>query len=426
VFVRNVTDVDDKIIARALELNEKPETVAARYLARYHETMDRLGIGRPDIEPKATGHVEAMLDLISKLVLDNVAYEAKGDVYFSVRKFAAYGKLSNRALDELQAGARVEPGEHPGPTAGAGKQDPLDFALWKAAKPGEPSWESPWGQGRPGWHIECSAMSMKYLGDTFDIHGGGVDLVFPHHENEIAQARAVGKPFAKYWIHNGLLTVKGEKMSKSLGNYITVNAALQECGGEIDGLKVFFLGAHYRSPVDYTNENLKAAMARLRRWRYLFGFVEATTQPVDFQTAPGDFPKLLKEFEQVMDDDLNTPAALGVLDKFANLGYQTLGQVEAIGLAWTDNHPHMRLARHNMELVVSALRQFGGILGLFNTYQPVMVTAEIKQLAQAREEARKRKDFQTADNIRKEIENRGFIIADSAGGSVILPKQEAS
>ncbi|HBH96765.1 MAG TPA: cysteine--tRNA ligase, partial [Candidatus Omnitrophica bacterium] len=220
-FVRNVTDVDDKIIEKARQelqiqdarlktqdLKAKCAEVAERYLKSYHEAMDRLGLQRPDLEPKATEHVTPdMTDFISKLLISGVAYEAQGDVYCAVRKCEGYGRLSGRSVDELQSGARVEPGER--------KQDPLDFALWKAAKPGEPSWKSPWGEGRPGWHIECSTMSTKYLGDTFDLHGGGVDLVFPHHENEIAQAQAAGKPFARGWVHNGLLTVNGEKMSKS-------------------------------------------------------------------------------------------------------------------------------------------------------------------------------------------------------------------
>ncbi|MBI3011917.1 MAG: cysteine--tRNA ligase, partial [Candidatus Omnitrophica bacterium] len=242
-FVRNVTDVDDKIIEKARQevvrspksevrsdLNAVCGEVAERYLKSYHETMERLGLGAPTEEPRATAHVvPEMTDFISKLLIAGVAYETKtGDVYFSVRKFSGYGKLSNRTLDELKAGARIEPGE--------GKQDPLDFALWKAAKPGEPAWESPWGKGRPGWHIECSAMSTKYLGDAFDIHGGGLDLVFPHHENEIAQAQAAGKPFATYWVHNGLLTVNGGKMSKSLGNFVTVEEALKACGDEPDVL----------------------------------------------------------------------------------------------------------------------------------------------------------------------------------------------
>ena len=268
-FVRNVTDVDDKIIQKAQTTGQSSDAVARQYLASYHAMLTRLGILPPTHEPCATQHIDQMIELISKLCIDGAAYEAAPtgavdkDVYFAVRHFKAYGQLSNRTIDELQVGARVEPGEH--------KRDPLDFALWKAAKPGEPFWKSPWGNGRPGWHIECSAMSTKYLGDQFDIHGGGVDLVFPHHENEIAQAQAAGKPFATYWLHNGLLTINGQKMSKSLGNFVTVDAAIDACHGHADALKVFFLSSHYRSPVDYTASNITAAY---NRWWHLARLLE--------------------------------------------------------------------------------------------------------------------------------------------------------
>jgi len=414
-FVRNVTDVDDKIIQRAQELGQDSKQVAQYYYEVYRQAMGRLGIREPDVEPMATGHIEEMQRIIKELLDRGMAYQANGDVYFSVRKFPAYGKLSNRSPDELVAGARVEPGEY--------KRDPLDFALWKTAKPGEPSWKSPWGEGRPGWHIECTAMSTKHLGDEFDIHGGGVDLVFPHHENEIAQAQAAGKPFARYWVHNGLLTVNGEKMSKSLGNFITIDKAIEVCEGQADALKIFFLSAHYRSPVDYTAQTLKAATARFHRWLYLFGFVDVESVPVGLEVAPGDIPSLKEEFERAMDDDLNTPGALAVLDKVANLGYHVLEITEQLGLAWTDDHPHMRSLRDQMALVVDTLRQLGGIIGLFGAYQPRQILPDIKQLVQAREEARKKKDFQTADKLRKKVESKGFIIADTAGGPVVLPKQ---
>ncbi|MBI3311938.1 MAG: cysteine--tRNA ligase, partial [Candidatus Omnitrophica bacterium] len=328
-FVRNVTDVDDKIIEKAKQglvhgpqstvhsdLKEKCRTVAEKYLNRYHEVMRQLGIELPDLEPKATDHVvPEMTDFIAKLLIQGVAYEAAGDVYFAVRKFPGYGKLSNRALDELQAGARVEPGEH--------KNDPLDFALWKKAKPGEPSWNSPWGEGRPGWHIECSAMSTKYLGDQFDIHGGGVDLVFPHHENEIAQAEAAGKLFARFWIHNGLLTVNGQKMSKSLSNFITIDEVLAQYPDDV--LKAFFLQSHYRSPADFSWDKLiqiKEAVSVFDR------FFQKTRELL----APGfSEPPFLEEHMDViqpfkkqlidaMDDDLNTPATFGVLFELVDEG----------------------------------------------------------------------------------------------------------
>ena len=410
-FVRNVTDVDDKIITRARELGEPPEALAARYLASYHETMDRLGIERPDVEPKATEHIDAMLDLISKLVLDGTAYEAQGDVYFSVRKFAAYGKLSNRTLDDLKAGARVEPGEH--------KQDPLDFALWKAAKPGEPSWKSPWGPGRPGWHIECSAMSTKYLGGAFDIHGGGVDLVFPHHENEVAQAQAAGKPFAKYWIHNGLLTVNGEKMSKSLGNFITVEQALEACHGDARILKLFFLGTHYRSPIDYTQESLKSAAGRWGRW-YSFLF-QAETQRSSARLpkeSPSETVRFKKAFEDAMDDDLNTPGALAALDQLVSLGYAWWKELEA-----APGDPAM--LRGKVVAVVDVFRELGKILEL--EWGPLpQLTSEDAELLKQREAARKRKDFQTADRLRQELAKRGVFVEDTVHGPVAITKRPGS
>jgi cysteinyl-tRNA synthetase len=410
-FVRNVTDVDDKIIEKARqelgarsqeqgtrELQATCQEVAERYLRSYHETMGRLGIQQPEIEPKATEHVVPdMTDFIAKLLLNGVAYEAGGDVYFAVRKFPGYGKLSNRALDELQAGARVEPGE--------GKRDPLDFALWKAAKPGEPSWSSPWGNGRPGWHIECSTMSAKYLGETFDIHGGGVDLVFPHHENEIAQAQALGKPFARYWVHNGLLTVNGEKMSKSLGNFITVEDALKRCGGQADVLKVFFLSAQYRSPLDYTDANIQAARGRYRRLVHCFHRVMNRDLPTESgeQVTPPSVRDLHEAFLSAMDDDLNTPKALAALDGLVTAGYAA-------------SEPLDRVA------ALRTMRQLGETLGLFGGLVGRRLSSEQRQLLAKREEARRRQDFATADQIRVGFSTQGLAIEDTPEGPVVLPK----
>ena len=403
-FVRNVTDVDDKIIQKAREelgageLKAKCAEVAEKYLRRYHETMDRLGIGRPDLEPKATEHVTPeMTDLISKLLMQGAAYEAKGgDVYFAVRKFPGYGKLSNRTLDELQSGARVEPGEQ--------KADPLDFALWKSAKPDEPSWNSPWGKGRPGWHIECSAMSTKYLGDRFDIHGGGVDLVFPHHENEIAQAQAAGKPFARVWVHNGLLTVNGEKMSKSLGNFITVEDALKECGGQSDVLKVLFLSTHYRSPLDYSRTSVQAAMARYRRMVNFCHRVMNRDLPTESgeQFKPAPVLELQDEFENAMEEDLNTPRALAALDGLVTFGYAASEPV------------------HRM-LASNALFALGKKLGMFVGFVGVRLSSEQLELLQKRNEARQRKDFEAADRIRAIFESPGYRIEDTPEGPVVLP-----
>ncbi len=447
-LVRNVTDVDDKIIEKAKQelavssqqsavrdLNATCAEVAGRYLTSYHQALERLGIGQPTVEPKATEHLDAMTDLISELVAKGAAYEVKGgDVYFAVRKFPGYGRLSNRTVDDLHEGLRVEPGEQ--------KQDPLDFALWKAAKPGEPSWKSPWGQGRPGWHIECTAMSTTLLGDAFDIHGGGLDLIFPHHENEIAQAQAVGKPFARYWVHHGLLTVNGEKMSKSLGNYITVDQALEQCGGESDALKMFFLSAHYRSPVDYTLFNLKAAETRFRNLMYFFYFVDYFRDAVKAARHLDQIAKIEKKFTEVMDDDLNTPEALAVLDELLRFG-------QSYALVRDESDPALKeLAKEGIEKlgismdpasltdafikssaqealvsIADVLLCLGQVLGLFQKYQRVPVPISVKELVEQREVMRRNKDYKKADDIRKQLESKGFLIADTSRfGAVVLPK----
>ena len=453
-FVRNVTDVDDKIIEKARQepgnasLTEKCQAVAQRYLTAYHETMDQLGIARPDIEPKATEHVlpdekhidASMTGFIAQLLVKGAAYEAGGpacrapeckavhgtgrDVYFSVRKFPGYGTLSNRSIDELQSGARVEPGEH--------KQDPLDFALWKTAKPDEPSWNSPWGKGRPGWHIECSVMSTRYLGDTFDIHGGGVDLVFPHHENEIAQVQALGKPFAKYWIHNGLLTVKGEKMSKSLGNYITVEAALKSAFQKPDALKTFFLGTHYRSPIDYTEENILAANRRLIGWVSFLDWAENYRKGFDQRNIePETVAKLRVEFMSAMDDDMNTAVALSVLDRLVTLGRQaekklflTQRRPGEISLVTFGRPGETSSIKNELIGAADAIRDLGSkVFGLFSKNSAEQVPEKVKTLVDEREMARQRQDFKQADVLRKQIEDAGFLVADTSGGPVIRPKR---
>lgn len=401
-FVRNVTDVDDKIIEKARQeggdLAAACQAVSQRYLQAYHDALQRLGIETPTQEPLATAHVvPVMTDFISTLLIKGAAYEANGDVYFAVRKFPGYGRLSNRNLDELQAGARVEPGEQ--------KQDPLDFALWKAAKPGEPFWNSPWGKGRPGWHIECSAMSTKYLGEAFDIHGGGLDLIFPHHENEIAQAQSADKPFAAYWVHHGLLTVNGEKMSKSLGNFLTVEAALKECGGRPDVLKVFFLSTHYRSPMDYSSVNLRAAEGRYRR---IVNFCHRTSNVDTGGSGPVGVPvpqgmlALQEEFVCAMDDDLNTPAALAALDKLVTVGYEATEQLRRAAIANT-------------------IFQLGKTIGLFSDFLSVSLTSEQQQLLRKREDARRQRDFATADQIRAAFAAQGLAIEDTPEGPVVLP-----
>jgi cysteinyl-tRNA synthetase len=320
-FVRNFTDVDDKIIARAGELGIPWDAVAGRFIEATHEDLDRLGIRRADIEPKATDHIPEMLALIARLVERGLAYVVGEDVYYTVRGFAGYGRLSHRSLEDLQAGARVEVDER--------KRDPMDFALWKASRPGEPAWESPWGPGRPGWHIECSAMACKYLGESFDIHAGGEDLIFPHHENEIAQSEgATGRAFARYWLHNGFVTVGGEKMSKSLGNFVTIREALTRVSP--DALKLLLLSTNYRGPLDYTEgavaEKAKA-LGGLHEFLRAAERLEAEAGGSSAGTDPpptGAAASAAAAFQAAMDDDFNTARATGVLFDLVREGNRLL------------------------------------------------------------------------------------------------------
>ena len=306
IFVRNYTDIDDKIIRRAKEEGIAWYEVAQKYIDSYEEDMKALNVKEPTYKPRVTQHIREIVEMIDGLIEKGYAYESEGNVYFSVEKFPQYGKLSKRRVEELLAGARVEPGE--------GKRNPLDFALWKRSKEGEPGWESPWSYGRPGWHIECSVMSMKYLGETMDIHGGGLDLIFPHHENEIAQSEAyTGKTFARYWVHNGFVMVNREKMSKSLGNFFTVKEILSQFSP--DTLRLFLLSTHYRSPIDFSLDRLKEAESSLKR---LINFlnIRELIEPVESVEGEGEpisVEAYRKEFESAMDDDFNTAKALGVL-----------------------------------------------------------------------------------------------------------------
>src|SRR2546426_1721600 len=301
-FVRNFTDIEDKIINRANQEGVSASEVSERYVAAFRDDVAALGVLAPEVEPKATDHVAEMVALIERLVRGGFAYVVDGDVYFEVRRFAAYGRLSRKNLDELLAGARVEVDER--------KRDPRDFALWKAAKPGEPSWPSPWGDGRPGWHIECSAMAMEYLGSTFDVHGGGEDLVFPPHECEIAQSEAATrKTFARYWVHNGVVNLGAEKMSKSLGNTLLIREFVKR--HDPDAFRLFVLGTHYRHPTEWSEERLNEAGRALERFSRLF------REAARYAWPPGPVPDALRQFrlrfEAAMDDDFNTPQALGAL-----------------------------------------------------------------------------------------------------------------
>ncbi len=353
IYVRNYTDVDDKIINRAADLGKSCDSLAEEQIEAYRQDMRALGLRTPTEGPRATRHIAEMVGLIQSLIMKGVAYPVDGDVYFEVRRFPEYGKLSHRDLEELRAGARVEVDPR--------KRDPLDFALWKASKPGEPAWDSPWGRGRPGWHIECSAMSMKYLGETFDIHGGGADLIFPHHENEIAQSEcATGKPFARYWVHNGFVNIQAEKMSKSLGNVLTVRDLLSHVAP--DALKLFLLGTHYRAPLDFSDEAIDGAARAGERVRIALGQVQVFRRARAPNGRSSGADRVLshhvaeaeEEFTAAMDDDFNTPRALAAIFHLTREINVALTEAErAPGKAILDTLFH----------AAETLRRLGSVLG---------------------------------------------------------------
>ncbi|MBU1147288.1 MAG: cysteine--tRNA ligase [Candidatus Omnitrophica bacterium] len=410
-FVRNVTDVDDKIINKARDefkgedLNSAVKKVSNKYLKIYHKYMDDLGIKRPDKEPKATEYIGKMKDFIAILIERHMAYESDGDVYFNIKKAKKYGKLSNQSLEMLESGARITPGEN--------KKDPLDFALWKKAKEGEPYWESPWGKGRPGWHIECSVMSLDILGDEFDIHGGGIDLIFPHHENEIAQSEGAGKKFARFWIHNGLLTINKEKMAKSLGNFITVDEVLSKYSADV--LKILFLQTHYSHPVDFSWERMEEAKRAMERFSILLNKIQRLQADSDFRLNNSENPNFNScigdfkaKFEEAMDDDFNTAEAIAVL--FEIVTYTN------------KNILNNSCSFSNLQHVDKILYELGAALGLFSGKRvfPVKLKVsekDIKKLIDTRNKARQKKDFKTADKIRKELEEAGIILEDTKAGT---------
>ena len=384
-YVSNVTDIDDKIIDAAKVAGEPVETLAERMRSRFASAFEALGVMAPDVEPRATEHIPEMLGLISALIDRGLAYPRDGDVYFSVRALESYGRLSGRKPDELRSGYRIEVDE--------AKEDPLDFALWKGVKPGEPWWDSPWGPGRPGWHIECSAMAARYLGADFDIHGGGNDLVFPHHENEIAQSEgATGEPLARYWLHNGMVNLGGEKMAKSKGRVVDLASIVEAHGGR--ALRMLYVRAHYRSPIEYSDDLLVEAgeaLDRLDRFR-------SRTQP-----GPPD-QRAMERFTQAMDEDFGTPDAVSLLFELVRDGNRILdddGDASAIA---------------------GTVEEIVGVLGLDDgsrpaDSEPALSDSEVEALVEQRQRARDEGRYEYADAIRDELAENGVILEDSADGT---------
>ena len=388
-FVRNITDVDDKIIERAIHNNESIDDLTQRTIASMHEDFAQLGLALPTIEPRATDYIPGMIEMIEDLIIKGNAYHSSGgDVFFAVRTFPEYGKLSNKNIDDLNPGARIAEDDS--------KRDPLDFVLWKSAKEGEPSWDSPWGQGRPGWHIECSVMSFQNLGKHFDIHGGGPDLLFPHHENEIAQSEcASGCKFANYWLHSGLLKINGEKMSKSLGNFAMLKDLFVSYHPEV--LRYYLISSHYRSSLNFDQESLNQARSALARLYQALGSIEGESNELD--------QNMMNQFSLVMDDDLNTPEALSLLFQLAKSINSSSDPIQKMKYGAT-------------------LKELSGVLGLlqddpktFFQFGATLLDEEIDQQIALRNRARDEKDFQTADKIRDSLLEQGIILDDGSEGT---------
>jgi len=403
-YVVNITNIDDKIINRAKELEEDPLKLADKFEEAFFDDVKALGIEQADVYPRVTDHIPEIIKMVQTLIEKGFAYIVNGDVYFDVRKVPDYGRLSHQSLEDVKAGARVDVGKK--------KRFPVDFALWKSSKPAEPSWDSPWGKGRPGWHIECSVMSMKYLGPQFDIHGGAQDLIFPHHENEVLQSEATSgkKPFVKYWLHAGFLNVGGKKMSKSLGNIIPIGELLEKYNAE--ELRLFVLSAHYRSPIDFTYENLNQARKNLEKLYNLIHTINTSIRKQKKEKMVGEeeefyekLKKLRQKFIEAMDNDFNTPLALKHL-------FAILRKTNTYFRSKSD------VSKELLNRVLELFSELGNILGILKAVReaPEELPEELAKLIDEREEARKRKDWETADRIRLHLRQLGIILEDTPEG----------
>ncbi|MCM3612618.1 cysteine--tRNA ligase [Planococcus sp. MERTA32b] len=398
-YISNFTDVDDKLIKAANDLGETVPEIAERFIKAYFDNTEALGCAKADAHPRVTEHMEQIIEFIEALIEKGFAYESQGDVYYRTRKFDGYGKLSHQSVDELKVGARIETGDK--------KEDELDFVLWKAAKPNEISWDSPWGEGRPGWHIECSVMAREHLGDTIDIHAGGQDLTFPHHENEIAQSEAyTGKPFARYWMHNGYINIDNEKMSKSLNNFVLVNDILKEMDPQV--LRFFMLSVHYRHPINYSQQLVEDAVAGLERLRTSYSNLK---HRLGVSAELGDhsdiwlakIEAIKKEFIETMDDDFNTAHGISKLFDLSRLANTYLLEKQT--------------SSEVMKTFLSVFDELAGVLGLPFKQEEELLDAEVEALLLERIEARKNRDFARADEIRDLFKEKNIILEDTAQGT---------
>ena len=393
-FVQNFTDVDDKMIKRANSEHITVKELGERFINEYFEDAQALGIHKATVHPKATENIDAIIAIVKKLEDNGFAYNVDGNVYFSTKKFSEYGKLSKQPLEDLEAGARIDVSEQ--------KRDAMDFALWKKQKEGEPAWESPWGMGRPGWHIECSAMANKYLGETIDIHSGGQDLIFPHHENEIAQSEcANGKPFAHYWMHNGYININNQKMSKSLGNFFTVRDIRKKYDSEV--IRFFMLSAHYRNPINFADtlmEQAKSAVERVYTCIENLEFLKDNA-PKGGLTLEDKLAGFKKEFTDAMDDDLNTADAIAAIFDIVYMANTEINETTSI---------------EDIEAVLSMIRELGGVLGLFTKEESKSLDSEIEALIEERQQARAEKNWAKADEIRDKLKEMNIVLKDTPQG----------